>query len=255
VKAAPTLVKYANPSQYEIETRKELAQAAAEVMNGAAMEPAPLVDLAEGEPLEIEIAATLLYSACHYSYRQIRERVQGLEGKRRDEILNLGMRHRGKHDELLRSFHSGQQFRFDILMDVGGFRDMHRHRRCTQIEQGFTAAHGYDVPRDITDAGLESRYKQAMENAKATHDRLAQAAADPHAGLYALPLAFKKRTLFKMDFAEALYIAELRTTEAGHFSYRNVAHAMYREVAKKHPSLERYFRVTDVKGPVDLLKR
>ena len=254
VKAAPTLVKYANVNDYEIQSRKELAQAAAELMGNAPIESAPLVDLVEGEPLEIEIATTLLYSACHYSYRQVRERVESLDAKRRDEIIDLGARHRGRHDELLRTFHSGQQFRFDILMDVGGFRDMHRHRRCTQIEQGFTALHGYDVPPDVISAGLEARYRQAMDKALAAHNQLASA-ADPHAGLYALPLAFRKRTLFKMDFAEALYISELRTTGAGHFSYRNVAYAMYEEVAKKHPALAKYFRVTNVNDPIDLLQR
>jgi hypothetical protein len=30
---------------------------------------------------------------------------------------------------------------------------------------------------------------------------------------------------------------------------------MYQEVEKKHPGLARYFRVTDVNEPVDLLKR
>ena len=68
-------------------------------------------------------------------------------------------------------------------------------------------------------------------------------------------MAFRKRTLFKMDFAEALYISELRSGVAGHFSYRNVAYAMYEEVARKHRSLAKYFRVTDVRQPIDLLKR
>jgi thymidylate synthase ThyX len=68
-------------------------------------------------------------------------------------------------------------------------------------------------------------------------------------------LAFRKRTLFKMDLAEALYIAELRTAPAGHFSYRNVAYAMYREVVKRHPALARHFRITDVNEPIDLLQR
>ena len=72
---------------------------------------------------------------------------------------------------------------------------------------------------------------------------------------YAIPLAFRKRTLFKMDFAEAVYISELRTTPAGHASYRNVAYAMYEAVAAKHPALAKYFRVHDVRQPVDLLKR
>jgi thymidylate synthase ThyX len=58
-----------------------------------------------------------------------------------------------------------------------------------------------------------------------------------------------------MDFAEVLYISELRTTPAGHRSYREVAYAMYEAAARRHPSLAKYFRVTDVREPVDLLKR
>ena len=46
-----------------------------------------------------------------------------------------------------------------------------------------------------------------------------------------------------MDFAEAVYISELRTTPAGHVSYRNVAYAMYEAVARKYPALAKYFRV------------
>ena len=69
------------------------------------------------------------------------------------------------------------------------------------------------------------------------------------------PLAFRKRTLFKMDFAEVVYISELRTGPAGHFSYRNVAYAMYEAVAQKYPALAKHLRVTDVREPVDLLKR
>ena len=72
---------------------------------------------------------------------------------------------------------------------------------------------------------------------------------------YAIPLGFRKRTLFKMDFAEVVYISELRTGPAGHFSYRNVAYAMYEAVAKKYPALAKYLRVSDVRLPVDLLKR
>ena len=52
VRVAPTLVKYADPNLYEIETRRELQQAAAELMQGAAIDPAPLVDLLDNDPLD-----------------------------------------------------------------------------------------------------------------------------------------------------------------------------------------------------------
>ncbi len=262
VRVAPTLVKYADPNLYEIETRRELQQAAAELMRGAAIEPAPLVDLIDNDgldadALEIELAATLVYGHCHYSYRQLRQAVEAAGQTRRREIVDLGLRHRGKHDELPRAFSAGQQFCFDILMDVGGFRDMHRHRRCVQIMQDFTTAHGFDTPPEVQAAGVRSDYDLAMKRAEAAVQRLSASGGEEarQNAQYAIPLAFRKRTLFKMDFAEAVYISELRTTPAGHASYRNVAYAMYEAVAAKYPALGKYFRVHDVHEPVDLLKR
>jgi hypothetical protein len=234
-----------------------LRQAAAEFMRGAAIAKAEPVELLDDEPIEIELASTLLYEYCHYPYRQIRETVESAGEARRREIIGLGMRHRGKHDELLRAYASGQRFRFDILMDIGGFRDMHRHRRCTQIIQDFTTAHGYDAPEELGDAGLTSRYQATMQRVAGAVAHLGQGVSSEasESAQYAIPFAFRKRTLFKMDFAEALYISELRTTPAGHTSYRRVAYAMYEAVARKHPALAGYFRVHDVRLPVDLLKR
>jgi thymidylate synthase ThyX len=256
VRVAPTLVKYADP--YEMATRRELRQAARELMADEPLAPSKaIVDLLDDEPLEVEIATTLLYEHSHHSYRQIRQALQVSGERYRREIIDLGLRHRGKHDEMLRGFRAGQQFRFDILMDTGGFRDMHRHRRCIQVMQGFTTQHGYEMLLDVEDAGVRGRFDAAMLRVQAAVESLA-ARKTPEAeenSQYAIPLAFRKRALFKMDFAEAVYISELRTTPAGHVSYRNVAYAMYEAVARKYPALAKYFRVHDVTAPVDLLQR
>jgi thymidylate synthase ThyX len=257
VRVAPTLVKYADPNIYEIETRRELQHVASELMGNIPIDPAPVVDLLDNDPLEIELATTLIYENSHYSYRQIRQMIEYAGEVIRREIIDLGLRHRGRHDEMLRPFCAGQQFRFDILMDIGGFRDMHRHRRCTQIGQGFTTRHGYDTPQELEAAGAKPYYDAIMQRTAAAVEKLA--ASPSHEAeensQYAIPLGFRKRTLFKMDFAEVVYISELRTGPAGHISYREVAHAMYEATAKKHPALAKYLRVTDVREPVDLLKR
>jgi thymidylate synthase ThyX len=257
VRVAPTLVKYANPNPYEIETRRALQQAAVELIGRTQIAPSKLVDLLDEEPLEVELASTLLYEHCHYSYRQVRQAVQAAGEKMRREIIDLGLRGRGSHDEMLRPFSAGQQFRFDILMDIGGFRDMHRHRRCVQIGQGFTTRHGYDTPPEIDAAGARGGYDAAMKNAALAADQIARRPGDETVenSQYLIPLGFRKRTLFKMDFAEVVYISELRTGPAGHISYRSVAYAMYEAVARKYPGLAKYFRVHDVKEPIDLLKR
>jgi len=263
VRTAPTLVKYAEANQYAKQTHAELAQCAAELFAGHLMASAPVVDLVERtETLEVELAATLLYSASHYSYRQIRDLVSALPEARVNEIVELGLRHRGPHDESLRAFHAGAALRFDILMDIGGFRDMHRHRRCVQIMQGFTSLHGYETPESgdaagLVEAGIIDEYRATVEGA---HAASAQIAADssPEAAqsaLYLLPLATRVRCLFKMDFAEAQYISELRSGPAGHFSYRRVAWEMFRALERQHPTLAKHIRVTDFTEPIDLLQR
>jgi thymidylate synthase ThyX len=263
IRTAPTLVKYAEANQYAKQTQAELAQAAAEFLAGNAIAGAPVVDLVERtETLEVELAATLLYSASHYSYRQIRDLVAALPQARVSEIIELGMRHRGRHDEALRAFHAGAALRFDILMDIGGFRDMHRHRRCVQIMQGFTSLHGYETPESGDAAGLAEavivdEYRATVEGAHAASMQIAagSSAEAAQSALYLLPLATRVRCLFKMDFAEAQYISELRSGPAGHFSYRRVAWEMFLALQRQHPTLAKYIRVTDFTKPIDLLQR
>ncbi|HEY4381034.1 MAG TPA: FAD-dependent thymidylate synthase [Acidobacteriaceae bacterium] len=260
VKTAPTLVKYASPSDYTIASRAELRAAAVELMSGQAIEPAPVVDLVEDSgSLEVELATSLLYPESHYSWRQLQRTVAALPAARVAELIALGAKHRGRHDELPRPFSAGHIFKFDILMDIGGFRDMHRHRRCVQLLQSYTDVHGYDEPvcpgqPTLAEAGLHETYTAAMDAAHAAYRTMSDGGANPDAA-YLLPLGTRMRAMFKMDFAEALYIAELRSGAAGHFSYRRVAWEMYRAVAARHPALAGYFRIEDVNSPIDLLKR
>ncbi|HEY6377404.1 MAG TPA: FAD-dependent thymidylate synthase [Edaphobacter sp.] len=263
VKTAPTLVKYAVRSGYLEVSRGELTAAAADLMAGQPIDPAPVVDLLDDdEPLEVELATSLLYPHCHYSYRQLRSHVATLSETRRVELIGLGTKHRGRHDELLRAFSAGHGFRFDILMDIGGFRDMHRHRRCIQLLQSYTDVHGYEEPTcpgqpTLTEAGLQDVYTSAMDAALAAYRRLRDSGVPEAAqsARYCLPLGTRCRSLFKMDFAEALYISELRSGVAGHFSYRRVAWEMYKAVEARHPGLAQHFRIEDVNEPVDLLRR
>jgi hypothetical protein len=156
--------------------------------------------------------------------------------------------------------------RFDILMDIGGFRDMHRHRRCTQIIQGFTSAHGYENPGcgdlapgvDIlAEAGVLNEYQSAIESAHKAAVTIAAGSAleAEQSAKYLFPLATRIRALFKMDFAEAQYISELRSAPAGHFSYRRVAHQMFLAVKDRYPCLAHLIRVTDFTKPIDIFQR
>src|SRR5439155_10581780 len=111
------------------------------------------------------------------------------------------------------------------------------------IVKDLTADYGFDMPAAIEEAGQSTVYISLVQEAGELAGQIDREA--PGAGQYALPLAYRRRALFKMDSAELGYIAEARTTPAGHFSYRDVAYQMYQGFAARYPSLAAHIRVTD----------
>src|SRR5258708_29130244 len=97
VRVAPTLVRYADPNPYEMETRRDLRQAAGELMKSESVAPSKaIVDLLDEEPLEVEIATTLLYEHSHYSYRQVRQGRPGQRVRFPRRLYDPGPPHPGK---------------------------------------------------------------------------------------------------------------------------------------------------------------
>ncbi len=109
----------------------------------------------------------------------------------------------------------------------------------------------------MAEAGLAEAYDGAMSSALAAYRvvRDSGVAEAAESAQYLLPLGTRCRAMFKMDFAEALYIAELRSGVAGHYSYRRVAWEMFEAVKRQYPASAAMFRIEDVRLPVDLLKR
>ena len=235
---APTLTRYARANQYWKEAYDALASIAAEELRLGTPAPAPLVELAPEHPLEVEIAATLLYRVSSHPYRQIVETISDWSEAKRRSVIEAALAGRDR-EELLPELQSGYGLVFDVLMDVGGWRDMHRHRRCQQVRQPFTFAHGYEVPELLVEAGADAAYRRAMDDAGAAAASLAPAAA-----AYLLPFGHRMRCLFKMDYAEVEYVSRLRSGVKGHPSYRRVAWEMKQQLAGRHPYLAERIEAT-----------
>ena len=245
---APTLARYAQPSPYQAAVYTDVARYAKEALKGtglddpAAWGTAQAVDLVEPHhPLD-EVVATLLYRVSQAPYRKILAVVQEWTEKQKSDALDVAVHKRGPHDELIKEFRSGYAFVFDVLMDIGGWRDMHRHRRCQQVQQNFTTVHGFDTPPALVESGLDREYADAMQAVRKDIEQLKKASQE--AALYAIPFGFKVRCLFKMDYAEAEYIAKLRSGVKGHWSYRTVAWEMKQRIAERMPLLASHIQAT-----------
>ena len=124
---------------------------------GAGASSLPDVDLVRPIDAHADIVATLLYPVTDWPFRQLYEMACGWRTKRRNEVIDLAARSRTRRDELLRGFRSAP-FAYDIVMDIGAYRDLHRHRRCLQYRQergiGFTAT----APRNTCNQACRSGF-------------------------------------------------------------------------------------------------
>ena len=265
---APTLVKYAAPINYHIETARVFAEAATILLADISTDlSAPTVTLAPAAPPVDELIATLLYQhdPAQHSYSAILTAVSVLPATVKDALVDRSTQLRGPYDDLLRAHRVGAPVQFDLVLDIGSFRDFHRHRRCVQIFPAFSAQHGTDDAKQwftrglgeaaatrADETGLIGRYTGALAATEAAIAAIAP--AHPEESAYLLPMAYRCRALFKMDYAEAAYIIEQRTALGGHFSYRHAAWQMYEALRARDPAMTRHIRVTPP-SEVDLLRR
>ncbi len=228
---APTLARHSEPDGYSNRLRADLTEWAAYHLHAAPVLSVPDVDLHQPTDHLADICATLLYPVTQLSFRALYETTSSWPDSKRKELLDVALGPRSRRDELPRAFRSAP-FVFDIVMNIGAYRDLHRHRRCQQLRQKFTNALGYETPADLGPCGASAIYSEALAMTDATIKKLPQPAAQ-----YLLPLAARSRFLFKMDFAELAYIATLRSGVKGHFSYRKVAWKMKMALEKLDPIL------------------
>ena len=234
---APTLARHAEPDEYIRQSHADLTAWAKENLKVPA-HTTPRVDLLKPDDVLTEIAATLLYPVCSHSFRALYETLRGWSAARRGEVIDVALRSRGTRDDFLRGFRGGQ-YCFDMLIDIGAYRDMHRHRRCHQYRQAYSGEHGYDSPATLAEADAQNIYDSVMARTFAAMRSL----PDP-GRQYLLPFGARSRFLFKMDFAEVEYIARVRSGVKGHFSYRDVAWQMKLRVDELEPELGRLLHAT-----------
>jgi hypothetical protein len=235
---APTLAKHVEADAFIATARDDLRRWAAQNLPPRSMPEPGAVDVLKPLNVPADVVATLLYPATDRPYRELYELAAGWSDARRAEVIDVALRGRTRRDELLRAFRSGT-YAFDIVMDAGAYRDLHRHRRCQQFRQSYSDALGFDTPQAITDAGLAQPYESALRAALAAYKLLPSPAAQ-----YLLPFAMRARFLFKMDFAEAEYISRLRSGVKGHFSYRRIAWKIKEKLTELEPELGRLIDAT-----------
>jgi thymidylate synthase ThyX len=236
---APTLARHAEVDAHLVQARADLRQWARQNLSWTATPPEPRhVDLIRPVEVAADIVATLLYPVTNRPFRELYEMAAGWSAARRREVIDIALGSRTRRDDLLAGFRGGL-YCYDMVIDIGAYRDLHRHRRCQQYRQDYSGELGYDTPELVSKCGAGRIFKEVMESTWRTMRELPAPGAH-----YLLPFGARSRFLFKMDFAEAEYISKLRSGVKGHFSYRNIAWQMKLKMEELEPELGRLIDAT-----------
>jgi len=235
---APTLARHADPDTHAMDSRAQLRLWAEQNLPPASGAQPERVDLVRPTNVPADIAATLLYSVTKRPFRELYAMAEGWSDRQRAEVIDVALTSRTRRDEILAGFRGGL-YAYDMAIDIGAYRDLHRHRRCQKFRQAYSGELGFETPKLVGESGASEIYEAAMAQAFETLRALPSPAAD-----YLLPFGARSRFLFKMDFAEAEYISRLRSGVKGHFSYREIAWEMKCKMEQLEPELGRLIDAT-----------
>ncbi|TSC94579.1 MAG: thymidylate synthase complementing protein ThyX family protein [Parcubacteria group bacterium Licking1014_1] len=240
IEIAPTLVKFADKNLYTIETKEKLRKIAENNLGKEAGDNQAVAIVDYDKNAENKLVASILYPYSDLSYKEIKEKVENMSQEKKAEIIDETLKRRDKFDAPLRELEH-VYYTFDILMDYGAFRDVQRHRMCTQSNQPITVVHGYDLPPEIKEAGFENKFREAADKSAEAFEKIYE--KFPEEAQYVIPLCFRKRVLITWNLRELHHFISLRSGKKGHPSYRRIAQQCWKELNKIQPLLAKYIKV------------
>ena len=240
-KLVPSLLDHAEFNEYISETDKRLDEVARQAYKKASGEEPNGVKLVAYDKDAVEkVAAALLYAHSRQPYAEVLQDCKEAFEMHIEALFKEALEKMGRHDAPLRELEHAN-YTFDIVVDYGAFRDIQRHRICTQTNQDLGVELGFETPEELVKAGFEKEFKDCMEKAREAYHRIK--ARYPKEAQYVVPLAYRKRVLLTCNFRELFHFIKLRSGPQGHLSYRKIAVQCFEEIEKVHPLFARYIKV------------
>ena len=141
--------------------------------------------------------------------------------------------------------------RFDILMNIGAWRDVHRHRMHTQQRQLFSCNHGFDTPTELIESGLDREFTDAIHRVEEVYEKIA--VKDIYCAQYCVTLAHRIRFMQWQNLRECFWEIELRTIPEGHPDYRHIEQQKFALLKQTYPLITEHMLVNV--GDYDFARR
>jgi len=251
----PSFIKRVNEKHgkslqsFMINTNKEIAKLTDKYLEYIKPEYSPmdvrLIDYMDSKDAEVKVVSAILYeNAKGQSLHDITKLVKSFPQSRRNEIILAYTKFRGNRRHRPGRAFEMVEYLFEMFTNFGMFRDLHRHRILTMERQLLSTKHGYDIPKEITDSGMEKDYKDCMYLSSNTYQNIAKTM--PVEAQYAVNFAYKYPYFIKINLRELYHVIELRTTAQGHPDYRYICQQIFKKINEIHPLLMKGMKFVDM---------
>lgn len=251
----PSFVRRANDrygqalQEYIVKTEDAIGMLAKGYLSGVLPEERPelvrLLDFVDNFQAEVNVASAILYGQAQgQSLHRITNYVKSMTTEERYKVIKTYSEFRANRRQRPGRAFEMVDYTFELFTNFGMFRDLHRHRVLTMERQLLSTRHGYDLPRELTDAGLDKEFKDCMYLTKQVYESIAKTM--PEEAQYVVNFAYRYPYFLKMNLREACHIIELRTVPQGHPDYRLACQKMYSEIKRVHPSLAEGIKFADM---------
>lgn len=252
----PKYVERAQPNNYLKTVDKEMQELVAKLdlkVFPSWSDDTP-VDLLYGKPFgekgsAIAIAiAHILFSYTNLSLMDLYNNAEDMDTATRKKIFETYCQHKevrgNRRNKPGRGLEFGYPITFDLIGDFGIYRDLERQRMLTQQRQLLNPYLGYEVPKEIIEAGFEREFLACVFRSIKLYE-LIKERCGPKVAQYAVLFAFNIRWYMGMNFREAFHFMELRTIPQGHPSYRRLIQMMHTKLMEAEPLIASMMEFVD----------
>ena len=242
---APSLVRYTEPTPYDLETRESLRFWAATILPQTridqALEGSPdtlkepcaarddtgqpeAIRLIDATPdADAKVAAALLHGVTKLSLADCRRIAMRLNDPEKVDLFLTALRCMQVYDTAPREFEQ-VNLQFELTISATCFAQVKRHRMASITVQDYDPALGVTVPPSIGEIGMEKPFRETCDRSEETWEKIHRAA--PAAAPYILTNAHRRRVAMGINARELYHLARVRADGHAQWDIRKTADAM-----------------------------
>lgn len=227
---APSLVRYVEPTDYDLWTKRALKdkaaalQAAGVKVDQRGIAPCRTADdvvlIHATADADDRVVAALLHSSSDKTMDNCLARVSTMTIRDKEAVVKTALRHVHSHDSVLREFET-VDLHFELTVSATCFAQLKRHRMASITCQDYNPRLGVTVPPVVCEAGLEQDFRGIIARTEEGYGRIKNVL--PEAADYLLTNAHRRRVSMKVNARELYHIARLRGDKFAQWDIREKA--------------------------------